>query len=159
MTIRSHIDAAALNRDLERLERCVEEAPEGTYADAKALAEALDDAARADANLVSAKLIRRRATTRDVPAMEAGTRLGARRRRALTGAPRRSRADGRRPHHGGLTACRPTQQRASRPTHAKKLDHGFEAPEVLHARPRTAAHLARGPRRPRQEGVTAESAA
>lgn len=39
MSIRSCIDARALNSQLENLEECAREAPEGTYEDAKALNE------------------------------------------------------------------------------------------------------------------------
>lgn len=47
MTIRSHIDAAALNSRLNHFQRGVEEAPEGSFIDAKAIAEVFDDAMRA----------------------------------------------------------------------------------------------------------------
>ncbi|MGS0567052.1 hypothetical protein [Xanthomonas oryzae] len=39
MTIRSYIDARALNTELESFERCADESPAGTYEQAKELAE------------------------------------------------------------------------------------------------------------------------
>ena len=45
MTIRRSIDAAALNRQLSNLEDCARNAPEGTYDEAKAAAEAISEIA------------------------------------------------------------------------------------------------------------------